>query len=68
MPSWLGAIAAWNPLSATTAATRQLFGNPGFAGERWPAQNAMVMAIVGPLLLTAVFFPLSVRSFSKLAR
>jgi ABC-2 type transport system permease protein len=29
MPGLLGAIAEWNPLSATVAATRELFGNPG---------------------------------------
>ncbi len=32
MPGWLGAISEWNPLSATVAATRELFGNPGWGG------------------------------------
>lgn len=68
MPSWLGAIARWNPLSATAAATRELFGNPGFGGESWIAQHALSMAMVWPLLLTAVFLPLSVRRFRGLAR
>ena len=31
MPGWLGAIASWNPLSATASATRELFGNPAWA-------------------------------------
>jgi ABC-2 type transport system permease protein len=35
MPGWLGAISEWNPLSATVAATRELFGNPGWDGETW---------------------------------
>ena len=38
LPSWLQPIAEWNPFSALTAATRELFGNPnpftsGFPGE-----------------------------------
>jgi hypothetical protein len=33
MPGWLGAISEWNPLSATVAATRELFGNPGWGGD-----------------------------------
>ncbi|MFF0254159.1 ABC transporter permease [Micromonospora zamorensis] len=37
MPAWLGAVAAWNPLSATVGATRELFGNPGWGGDSWPA-------------------------------
>jgi hypothetical protein len=32
MPSWLAAIAHWNPLSATAAAARELFGNPRWGG------------------------------------
>ena len=68
MPGWLGAVAAWNPLSATAAATRELFGNPGWGGEAWIAENALAMAVVWPLVLLAVFFPLSVRRFQRLSR
>jgi ABC-2 type transport system permease protein len=68
MPGWLGAIVEWNPLSATVAATRELFGNPGWGGESWIAQHALLMAIVWPLALLAVFFPLSVRSYRRLSR
>ncbi|MBG0824358.1 ABC transporter permease [Planomonospora sp. ID91781] len=66
MPAWLGAVAAWNPLSATAAAVRDLFGNPGFAGETWAAQHAELLAVAWPVLLTAVFLPLSVRRFRRL--
>jgi ABC-2 type transport system permease protein len=31
MPGWLGAIADWNPLSATVTASRELFGTPASA-------------------------------------
>ena len=50
MPGWLGAIAAWNPLSATVAAARELFGNPGWAEGTWPAQHALA---AGPGLAAA---------------
>jgi ABC transporter DrrB family efflux protein len=68
MPGWLGAIAEWNPLSATAAAARELFGNPGVGGESWMAQHAIPMAVVWPLVLVAVFFPLSVRAYARLSR
>jgi ABC-type multidrug transport system permease subunit len=63
MPGWLGTAAAWNPLSSTVVAGRALFGNPGGGGESWIAQHAVPMAVVWPLLVVAVFFPLSVRRY-----
>ena len=68
MPSWLGAIAQWNPLSVTASATRQLFMNPGWQGDSWIVQNAVLMAIVLPLLIIAMFLPLSVRKYRRLSR
>ncbi len=68
MPGWLGTIAEWNPLSSTVAATRELFGNPGWGGESWIAQHAILMAVVWPLVLVAIFFPLSVRRYRRLSR
>jgi ABC-2 type transport system permease protein len=68
MPDWLGAIAEWNPLTATVSAARELFGNPGTGGDTWVAQHALLMAIVWPLVLVAVFFPLSVRRYQRLSR
>jgi ABC transporter DrrB family efflux protein len=68
MPSWLGAISEWNPLSATVAATRELFGNPGWGGETWIAQNSLLMAVLWPIVIFAVFFPLSVRGYRHLSR
>jgi ABC-2 type transport system permease protein len=67
MPAWLGAIAEWNPLSSTAAAVRELFGNPGTGGDSWPTQHAVLLAVVWPVLLTAVFFPLSVRRYRGLS-
>jgi ABC-type multidrug transport system permease subunit len=62
MPGWLGTIAEWNPLSATASATRGLFGNPGFGDD-----NAILLAIVWPLALLAVFVPLAVRRYRRLS-
>ncbi len=68
MPAWLGTIAEWNPLSATIGATRDLFGNPSAGGASWIVENAMLMAIVWPLLLIAIFLPLSVWRYRRLSR
>lgn len=68
MPSWLGAVSACNPLSATVAATRELFGNPGWGGDSWIAQHSVLLAVAWPVLLIAIFFPLSVRRYRRLSR
>jgi ABC transporter DrrB family efflux protein len=68
MPGWLGTIAEWNPLSATVTAARELFGNPAVPTESWISANSVTMAIVWPVLIVAVFFPLSVRAYRRLGR
>ncbi len=68
MPAWLGTLAQWNPLSATAAATRSLFLNPGWQDSSWIADHAILMTIVWSLLLVAVFLPLSVRKYRQLNR
>lgn len=68
MPGWLVPVAEWNPLSATVIAARELFGNPAGGGESWLAQNALLMALVWPLVLLSVFVPLAVRRFRRLSR
>jgi ABC-type multidrug transport system permease subunit len=64
MPGWLGTIAEWNPLSATVSAARELFGNPSWDG----GEHAVPLAVLWPLALVAVFFPLSVRAYRRLSR
>ena len=66
MPGWLGAIAAWNPLSATASAARELFGNPTGITEGPLADSAVWLALGWPALLTAVFLPLSARAYRRL--
>src|SRR6478609_2939644 len=51
MPGWLGAVGSWNPLSA--AAT-------------WVNENALLLAVGWPVLITAVFAPLAVRAYRRL--
>lgn len=62
MPGWLGTFVEWNPMSATATAVRELFGNPG--GE----PGHIGAAVVWPLALLAVFFPLAVRKFGRLGK
>jgi ABC-2 type transport system permease protein len=62
MPGWLGTVVEWNPMSHTATAVRDLFGTSGAeSGHVWAA-------VVWPLALLAVFFPLAVRRFGRLSR
>ena len=60
MPGWLGTVVEWNPMSHTATAVRDLFGGTG--------AESLGAAIVWPLVLLAVFFPLAVRRFARLSR
>ena len=68
MPGWLGTIAEWNPVSATAAAARELFGNPTGTTSGWLAEHAVLAASVWPLVLTAVFLPLATAAYRRLRR
>ncbi|OEV05079.1 ABC transporter permease [Streptomyces oceani] len=68
MPDWLGAVAMWNPVSSTATAVRELFEAGAPVGDSWIEQHAELMAVVWPLVITAVFLPLAVRKFGNLAR
>ncbi|MDL4821987.1 ABC transporter permease [Actinomadura opuntiae] len=72
MPAWLRAIADWNPVSAATAACRQLFGNPGAPTGRadlaWPLAHPVTATLLWSIALIAVFAPLSVRTFHRRGR
>ena len=66
MPGRLGALAAANPVSATAAAARELFGNPSGLTGGLLAEHAVGLAIGWPVLLTAIFVPLSARAYRRL--
>ena len=62
MPGWLGTVVDWNPMSRTATAVRDQLGGPGGEpGHVWAA-------VVWPVALLAVFFPLAVRRFTRLSR
>ena len=68
MPGWLGAIAAWNPVSAAAGAIRELFDSPTVVSGYWIEDHAIMAAILWPALITAVFLPLAVRRYQRLSR
>jgi ABC-2 type transport system permease protein len=67
MPAALRVFAEWNPISAVSAACRDLFGNPDpFAAQAsLPAQHPVLMTIAWSIVLVAVFAPLAVRRFLR---
>jgi len=68
MPGWLASIAQWNPLSATATAVRDLLTAPATGSPSWPAEHAMLLAVVFPLVATAVAGPISARAYRNLDR
>jgi ABC transporter DrrB family efflux protein len=70
MPTWLRVVAEWNPVSALTQATRQLWGNAPVAppDAAWPLQHAPVVTVVWALLITAAFAPLALAAFRRRSR
>jgi ABC transporter DrrB family efflux protein len=66
MPDWLGTIAALNPVSAAATAARDLLGNPAITDGSWATEHAVLLAILWPLVLTAVCAPLAVRRYQRL--
>jgi ABC-2 type transport system permease protein len=68
MPGWLGAIAAWNPVSATAGAIRELFESPAVPSGYWIEDHAIAAAMLWPLLIMLIFLPLAVRQYQRLSR
>jgi ABC-2 type transport system permease protein len=61
MPALLRTIANWNPVSAVTAAARQLFHNPNPSPSihAWPMQHPVTASLLWSVVLLAVFAPLA---------
>ena len=71
LPGPLRSFAEWNPISAATQATRQLFGNipPGSPTPRgWALQHPVAYTLIWIVVFVAVFAPLSVRRYSRAGR
>jgi ABC transporter DrrB family efflux protein len=70
LPGPLRLFAEWNPISAAADATRALFGNPlqppGIAASTaWPAQHAMLYAVLASAAIIAVFLPLCLARYRR---
>ncbi|MCW2947433.1 MAG: type transporter [Actinoallomurus sp.] len=70
MPGWLRFLADWNPVSAMTAASRELFGNPSVtSGDvAWPLAHPVAAVLLWSAALLVVFVPLSVRTYQRRGR
>ncbi len=70
MPTWLRYIAEWNPVSALTAALRDLWGNgPGASPDaQWPIHHPVIASIGWSVLFTAIFAPLAIAAFNRRAQ
>jgi ABC-2 type transport system permease protein len=69
MPSWLQHVATWNPVTSTVAASRELFGNSNVFATHGslPVDHPIIVSVFWSLLVLAVFIPLSVRKYAKVA-
>lgn len=67
MPAILRAVADWNPVSAVTAAARNLFGNPNPSAtiHAWPMQHPVLATLAWSVALIAVFAPLAVALYRR---
>ncbi|MFD2765863.1 ABC transporter permease [Micromonospora eburnea] len=70
MPGWLRFLADWNPVSALTAATRELFGNPGAPSGNvaWPLAHPVTTVLLWSAALLVIFAPLSLRAYMRRGR
>ena len=70
MPTVLRAVANWNPISAVTAACRQLFANPNPSAtvNSWPMQHPIATSLLWSVGMLAVFAPLAAHLFIRRTR
>ena len=69
MPSWLAAVANWNPVSATASACRTLFGNPNpsAAVHAWPMQHPVAASLIWAIALLVICVPVAGRLYKHRA-
>ena len=71
LPPVLRTFALWNPVSAVTQATRELFGNipPGTPDPAtWPLQHPVLYTLIWAAAIIAVFAPLAVHRYRTIQR
>ncbi|HEX5499340.1 MAG TPA: ABC transporter permease [Thermomicrobiales bacterium] len=69
LPWILRPIAEWNPVSALTSATRELWGNPNpYVGQGFPAEHPVLLTLIWVVVLVAIFAPLGVHRYRSLSR
>jgi ABC transporter DrrB family efflux protein len=70
LPSLLRVFAEWNPVSAVTQASRELFGNlPANMPppEAWSLRHPVLYTLIWVAVILAVFVPLSTRQYKRAA-
>ncbi|WP_063050389.1 ABC transporter permease [Nocardia arthritidis] len=68
LPTVLRVIAEWNPVSALTQATRDLFGNTSPiapTSEAWPLRHPVITSLAWVVVIMVVFVPLALRQYKK---
>ncbi|QFZ17526.1 ABC transporter permease [Saccharothrix syringae] len=68
LPGPLRVFAEWNPVSAVTAATRELFGNTNPmapVAEAWSLRHPVLMTLIWVVVFLVVFVPLAVRQYRR---
>ena len=70
MPTWLRAIAEWNPLSAVVQAMRQLWGNAPAVGPdaALPLQHPVAASLLWIVGLTVIIAPIAIKAFDARTR
>lgn len=69
-PAALKHVVEWNPVSAVTQATRELFGNTNPAmltPEAWPLRNPVLYSLIWVVVILVIFVPVSIRQFKRAA-
>ena len=70
LPGALRVFAEWNPVSAVTQASRELFGNipPEFpVPDVWSLQNPVLYTLIWVGIILGIFVPLSVQQYKRAA-
>jgi len=67
MPTVVRDIANWNPVSAVTAAARDLFGNPNPSASihAWPMRHPALASLLWSAALLVIFAPLAARTYRR---